>query len=286
MNSLNRLSRIGSLVVTGLLVLGAFSARADVAVLVHGYLGNAASWEYSGVNAALEGGGWPRAGVVVMGPGGPRIIRGPDRQSANKSYSVELPSMAPVMVQSDILGAMLKQISKQNPGEPMVLVGHSAGGVVARTALVRGYAPDARGLITIAAPHLGTVRAVQALDYTDDGWPVSWFKEFFSGGIYDVLQDSWGLLVDLVPPAPGTFLYWLNGQPHPDIRYVSIVRTGPVGLGDQLVPAYSQDMNNVPVLKGQSEVRVTPAGHRLTPADGALLVGILNGAETVRDGLK
>ncbi|HIC80450.1 MAG TPA: hypothetical protein EYP07_05710 [Kiloniellaceae bacterium] len=113
---------------------------------------------------------------------------------------------------------------------------------------------------------------------------MSWFKEFFSGGIYDVLEDSWGLLLDLVPPAPGNFLYWLDGQPHPEIQYVSIVRTGPVGLGDELVPVYSQDMNNVPALRGRSEVRVAPAGHLLNPADGLLLAQLLNGAGTVTHG--
>jgi len=284
MNGLKRVSGIGHLALAGLLVLSAFSARADVAVLVHGYLGNAASWEYSGVNAALEGAGWPRAGVVVAGPAGPQIIPGPGRQAANKSYSVELPSIAPVMLQADMLGAMLKRLSAKHPDESIVLVGHSAGGVVARAALVRGQAPGATRLITLASPHLGTIRAVQALDYTDDGWPMSWFKEFFSGGIYDVLEDSWGLLLDLVPPAPGNFLYWLDGQPHPEIQYVSIVRTGPVGLGDELVPVYSQDMNNVPALRGRSEVRVAPAGHLLNPADGLLLAQLLNGAGTVTHG--
>ena len=46
---------------------------------------------------------------------------------------------------------------------------------------------------------------------------------------------------------------------------------------DELVPAYSQDLNNVPALQGRAKVLVTTAGHSLTPQDGVLLAGILNG---------
>lgn len=35
-------------------------AKADVALLVHGYLGSAATWKYSGVSAALFQQGWQR----------------------------------------------------------------------------------------------------------------------------------------------------------------------------------------------------------------------------------
>ncbi|MCK7500220.1 MAG: hypothetical protein MZW92_65415 [Comamonadaceae bacterium] len=46
-------------------------ARADVVVLVHGYLGDAASWEISGAGTALAANGWQRAGVVITGFPGP-----------------------------------------------------------------------------------------------------------------------------------------------------------------------------------------------------------------------
>ena len=71
-------------------------------------------------------------------------------------------------------------------------------------------------------------------------------------------------------------LYWLNGQKHPDIEYVSVVRLNPVGFaGDELVPGYSQDMNNVPTIHGNSSVIVTPAGHTLVAQDGTTLLQIL-----------
>ena len=141
--------------------------------------------------------------------------------------------------------------------------------------LVQNRVPRAKALITIASPHLGTGRAIEALEATDDPFPFSLLKDFFSGGLYDLVRDSRGVLVDLTPARPGSLLYWLNAQPHPDIAYVSILRPGPVGLGDELVPAYSQDMNNVPALAGRSSTLSLPVGHSLQPLDGLKLLETL-----------
>ena len=62
------------LVFTGLVSL---AARADVLVLVHGYLASAHSWDTNGVTAALQRHGWQRAGVFVGEPGGIRLIPAP-----------------------------------------------------------------------------------------------------------------------------------------------------------------------------------------------------------------
>ena len=67
----------------------------------------------------------------------------------------------------------------------------------------------------------------------------------------------------------------MNQQAHPDIVYVSAVRKSPFALGDDVVPAYSQDMNNVPALRGRANVLYTDAGHGLNPSDGILLAGLL-----------
>jgi len=248
--------------------------RADVAVLVHGYLGSAASWEFSGVNAALANNGWMPAGVIVSGPVGPllpRFMPNADR----KVYSVELPSTAPLMVQADMLVADLQAIRSRHKKEAITLVGHSAGGVVARMALVRGGAEGVTRLITIAAPHLGTERALQALDATHDGGPVGFVKDVFGGRDYHVVKDSWPVLLDLSPAIPGSALFWLNAQPHPRIKYASIVRAAPFGIGDFLVPGFSQDLNNVPQLAGKATTYVVPAGHALVPADGAMLASLM-----------
>lgn len=243
----------------------------DVLVLVHGYLGSANSWEHSGVNAILEQNGWQRAGVVtpeVLVP-----VKG--AMAENKVFTVELPSMAPLALQADLLKREINTIQILHPDEPLVLVGHSAGGVVARLLLVQGTVSNAKALITIATPHLGTARAIEALEATDDPFPFSVIKDFFAGDLYDVVRDSWGVLVDLTPARPGNLLYWLNAQPHPDIAYVSILRPGPVGLGDELVPAFSQDMNNVQALAGKSSTHTLPVGHTLNRLDGVKLAEIL-----------
>lgn len=247
--------------------------QADVAVLVHGYLGSAHSWESSGVSPALERQGWRRAGVLT--PRGLVPTRG--RVEGNSFYTVELPSMAPVALQADLLTRMIGALEQRHPDEPVILVGHSAGGVVARMALVRGGIRQPKALITIASPHLGTLRAVEALEETDDPFPVSVVKEIFAGELYGVVRDSWQVLLDLTPEQPGNLLFWLNRQPHPDIAYVSVVRPGPIGAGDELVPAFSQDMNHVQALKERSRVITTPVSHVLQPADGKLLAELLGG---------
>ena len=51
-------------------------------------------------------------------------------------------SDAPVLVQVYLLREVLDSVSRAHNNEPVVLVGHSAGGVIARTALVRGDAAN------------------------------------------------------------------------------------------------------------------------------------------------
>ena len=54
--------------------LFALSARADVLVLIHGYLGGAYSWDESGVTAVLQQHEWQPAGIYVAGPGGVQLL--------------------------------------------------------------------------------------------------------------------------------------------------------------------------------------------------------------------
>jgi len=253
-----------------------FPLRADVLVLVHGYLGGARSWDESGVTAVLQQHDWQRAGTYVAGPAGVQLVAAPDVLAERKFYAVDLPSEAPVLVQVYLLREVLSAINAAHTGEPVILVGHSAGGVVARTALVRGGSENVKALITIASPHLGTARAEQALDATDVPFPLSVITDFFGGDSYATLMRSRSLYVDLVRPRPGTLLYWINGQAHPDIEYFSIVRGQPrAGWGDNIVPAYSQDMNNVPALRGRSSRIVIPTAHGLEPVDGSVIVNLL-----------
>ena len=262
-----------------MLVTGLFSTagRADVLVLVHGYLSGAQSWDVSGITGVLQQHDWQRAGVYVAGPAGIQQVPAAGMEAANKFYAVDLPSEAPILVQVYQLNEILDSISQTHKDEPVILVGHSAGGVVARAALVRGQHDNVKALITIASPHLGTARAEQALDATDIPFPISMVTDFFAGETYHTAMRSRSLYVDLVRPQPGTLLYWLNAQPHPDIEYFSIVRgSSEAGWGDYIVPAYSQDMNNVPALRGRSSMINVPVSHGLEPVDGSVIANLLS----------
>jgi pimeloyl-ACP methyl ester carboxylesterase len=254
------------------------NARADVLVLVHGYLASADSWEVTGINSLLDDNGWKRGGLITSAPTmAAPVLVGPGKDAANKVYVVDLPAEAPIIVQTDQFLAMLATIQALHPDDSLVIVGHSAGGIVARTALVRGNIQNVKALITIASPHVGTTLANRAIDATDESGIFGGLKSFFGGSGYDTLRRSRGLLFDLAHPYPGSLLYWLNAQQHPDIKYVSVVRLDPVGFaGDELVPGYSQDMNNIPAMQGKSSVFVTPAGHTLVTEDGTTLLQILN----------
>lgn len=256
-------------------------ALADVLVLVHGYASSADTWELSGINSVLQSRGWQRGGVFTMTPSGMRQIPGPGASAKKVTYSVNLPAEAPLLLQRDLLAAALYQIRQQHPDERITLAGHSAGGVVARLELLGGNPYHISTLITIATPHLGTARAAQALDVVDSkpffcpGPGIDMLKSVAGGNGYDYLKYSRGVLIDLLPATPGSLVFWMNQQPHPAIEYHAIVRQTPFLIGDELVPAWSQDMNNVPMLRGQAKVHVTTAGHALNPADGALLAEIL-----------
>jgi triacylglycerol esterase/lipase EstA (alpha/beta hydrolase family) len=82
------------------------------------------------------------------------------------------------MEQARFLGGMLGAIAQRHPTDTVDVIGHSAGGVVARLALVNYGAGTVTRLITIAAPHLGTERASEALDATDDSGLVGGIKRW------------------------------------------------------------------------------------------------------------
>jgi|SaaInl4_150m_RNA_FD_contig_71_113858_length_1317_multi_2_in_0_out_0_2 pimeloyl-ACP methyl ester carboxylesterase len=261
-----------------LFVLGfSGTAKADVLVLVHGYLGNPGSWESSGAVSVLESNGWHRAGLLRTDPrGGVHLLPAAGATKKNKVYIVSLPSTAPISFQTRHLQLMLEFLKQRHGEESFILAGHSVGGIVSRMALVKGAVPNPKALITIASPHLGTPRAGQALDFTDSPWPVEVVKEFFGGPPYSTLKSSRSLYYDISGPWPGSLLNYLNNTPHPDIEYISILRSQSFMIwGDSVVPTPSQDMNNVPQLRGKSIVYSTGTGHSLVAADGFLLTEIL-----------
>lgn len=259
-----------------LLIFLSTPLKADIAVLVHGYLGSPNSWEMSGINKHLQAAGWQKAGIVFDSPSGSMLAMQHQGSINRPTYSVNLPSRAPVLLQSDVLQRMITDLEKRHPGENITLIGHSAGGVIARLKLVRYGAGQVNRLITIASPHLGTLMAVKALNETHESGPIGILKDFFGGGLYDTVKSSSGLLVDLVPSRPGNLLHWLNAQPHPEIEYISIVRgVNEMQNGDHIIPGFSQDMNSVPALRGKSQRYYLPTGHGLNPHDGQILALLL-----------
>ncbi len=251
-------------------------AHADIMLLIHGFLGHAFSWERSGINTELQRMGWIHAGMFEGSPFGPQLLVTQHNSANNLVYTATLPSETPVMVQADVLKNIIDIIQQQHPDEQLILVGHSAGGVVARTLLVRHQPANIKALITIASPHVGTAKADQALDITANHGPFNIVKNIVGGDDYDALKHSRGLMHDLMYPLPGNLLYWLNSQPHPDIHYASIIRVDKDrDAGDDYVPAFSQNMNNVPALFGKSSVYVTPASHSLAPQDAITIVSIV-----------
>jgi len=263
------------LLIAFLLFLSA-SAHADVMLLIHGYLGDANSWENSGINSELHQQGWARAGMFQGSALGPQLFVTESNNAKNQVYVATLPSQAPVMVQADILKNIIDIIRQQHNNEEIILVGHSAGGVVARMALIRHQLQNIKALITIATPHIGTGRADQALDITANHGPFNMVKSFVGGSDYDALKHSRDLMVDLRHPQPGNLLYWLNSQPHPDIHYASIIRLNNNGqTGDYFVPGFSQNMNNVPALQGRSSTFTTPSSHFLVRQDADTILSII-----------
>jgi len=151
---------------------------------------------------------------------------------------------------------------------------HSAGGVLARLYMVQHEAQAFAALITIATPHLGAPIADSGLAAGERA--LSWMATLIGT---DALDYSWGLFRDLEMERPHNFLGWLNHQPHPPAIYTSIVHEPRApyvrSLSDWLVPAWSQDMNDVYALHGRTDTIVVSADHGLCAADGRLLIRIL-----------
>jgi len=257
-----------------LLVMLATVSRAETVVLIPGYLGDGDGWRDSGVTGVLQRHGWGDAGHLEVREGWVRIRDG-GLYRGRRFYTLTLDSEAPLLYQEQQLSAILELLKRRHPGESMILVGHSAGGVLGRLYMVRHPDASVRALVSVASPHLGTDSA--ELGMMAGQSPLGWITGLLGA---ETLNRSQGLYFDLAREYPGNLLFWLNRQPHPEASYVSVVRSSNLPLlGDMLVPSESQDMNRVQALYGRAARLESAGSHGLGEDDGELLVRILSRLE-------
>lgn len=249
------------------------SLWAQTAVLIHGMHGKGMDWRMNVVTPPLQQAGWVDGGNFMITPNGSYNDFRLNSRPEKVFYTVDLPNRAPIMVQAQILNAHLQRIYAERQ-EPLTLIGHSAGGLAARGWLVRFNNVPVETLVTIATPHVGTVVADMACLATDT--PMGWMASEMGFGKW--LDDAEYLYKDMRTEKPGRFLYWLNHQPHPAIRYVSIIRDDKMMRPDRadfFVPEFSQNMNKVYALIGRAEVWPVDGAHFLGAKDGRALAAIL-----------
>lgn len=260
------------IVLTCVMLLFPVAASAQTVVLIHGFQGKGMDWRFNGVTPGLQQAGWVDGGNFIMTPNGSANNFHLKQRPENVFYTVDLPSRAPILLQAQALNAHLQRIYAERK-EPLTLVGHSAGGLVARAWLVRFATVPVNTLVTIATPNTGTPVADMAC--LANSTPMGQFASEMGLGKW--ADDAEVLYHDLRTEQPGRFVYWLNHQPHPAIRYVSIVRDSQPRPDryDFFVPDFSQDMNRVYALAGHSEVWPVEGEHFLNVRDGHALAAIL-----------
>lgn len=262
--------RLKALLLFVALLLAPSLALADTLILVPGYLGSAHSWRGKAITLGLTAAGWSDAGHMTLGPVG-AIAPAYKVPGANRFYTIDIPTEAPLVVQADLI-ARYAALAKARHKDRVILVGHSAGGVAARLAMVRYPAISVDALVTIAAPHLGTPMADLGSAVANS--PLSWFAPLMGA---DTINRSRVLYRDMRTEGPYNLLGWLNRSPHPKALYVSVVRTmnGNPVRGDSVVAGWRQDMNMVPALAGRAATYYSLGDHYLRPADSVLLAQVL-----------
>ncbi|MBF0218139.1 MAG: alpha/beta hydrolase [Gammaproteobacteria bacterium] len=241
---------------------------ARAVVLIQGFHGYGHEWRDSGVAHVLLANGWADGGHLFDTPLSPFQIGVTGREDqllGDNFYTLSLPSEAPLLVQLTPLVQTVARIAKRHEGEPLVLVGHSVGGLLARLLVI--YHPEIKvaAVVTIATPHLGAALA-EVGEFVGDT-PLGMMAPMFGA---DSVNRANRLLGEIGREEPGMLLFWLNRQPHPALRYISLIH-----MSDSVVARYSQDMNQVPALAGRAETLTTYGGHSLNISDGHLLAGIL-----------
>ena len=132
--------------------------HADIVLLLHGYLSSSQEWHRSGIVGQLGTVGWDDAGVLETVDNRVQSSE-QDLFYTRRLYSVELPSEKPIDKQAKQLDHYVKYVRHKHADEQIILVGHSAGGIVARLYMVQKPQSDLTALVTIASPHQGAKNA-------------------------------------------------------------------------------------------------------------------------------
>lgn len=257
---------------TLLLTTFSLSAKADTVLLLHGYLANGNEWHRAGIVEKLENNGWIHAGKLQIKN---NIVNGVKISQSNtrRTYTSSLASQESILNQTKQLEKYIEFIRRQHIDEQIILVGHSAGGIVARLFMVENPNTDLIALITIASPHLGTEKANLAQSVSENY--LSWLEPI--PGAKDIYHSQ-DLFFDLMPNRSDNLIAWLNYQEHPNAQYFSVVRQETdtrVTERDYIVPSWSQDMNEVYALRGRSKTYTTKSLHSLNYKDAEILQYIL-----------
>ncbi|MFK5984672.1 MAG: alpha/beta fold hydrolase [Pseudomonadota bacterium] len=245
--------------------------RSDILVFVHGFDSSANVWRNTGFFSYMRSQGWQDAGTLISHPRDGVVYLQAKQLKPYRMVTVDLPSAAPIQVQGQFLASYLKFLQQQSPQQSFSLIGHSVGGIVARYVLLQYPQFPIKRLISIASPHLGTgmAEAAELLAKT----PLSLITPIVGG---DIINDSEILMEQLQREEPGSFLFWLNRLKHPDINYISVVRSfGSLLDKDFYVPSYSQDLRYV---RGIQQARSFPSGgkHKLQYRDAFLVARLVN----------
>ncbi len=248
-------------------------SQAETMVLIHGYLSDSKSWRKDNLRQPLFKSGWVDGGNYSSSKQG---VLTPSTQSLKHKgsvfYTVDLPYDAAIEHQAMVLGAYLHHLYSQRK-EPLILVGHSVGGIVARAYVTMKNTQPVNILISIATPHLGT--PVAKLSKIAAKTPLNIASRIVGA---KNLKQSLPLFFDIREESQekAGYLYWLNHHQHPAIRYFSIVRDNKsLRTFDFVVPPFSQDMNNIWALKGQSTVVISKGNHFLNKRDMKIIADIV-----------
>ena len=251
-------------------------AYADTVLLLHGYLGSSYEWQRSNIVEQLDDVGWLNAGVLHINKN--RVMASNEKHNhTRRLYSLELASEKAIDAQVKQLDQYIEYVRHWHTDEQIILIGHSAGGVVARSYMVNKPNADLIALVTIASPHLGTKNAELAQSVSEN--LLVWVDEL--PGIEKIYRSQ-GLFFDLMPNRSDNLIGWLNHQPHPQAEYYSIVRQETDdAMQDFVVPSWSQDMNEVYALRGRSKTYTIKSMHSLTYKDGEIVKKILMDLYTI-----